>query len=144
MFDYDKGVDQEKLIVFGAVVFILFFVFREIACWYWKINDIIYRLNSIENRLDNQLEIINNKLSYICENGINVRVVSQVPYNTVDDLGASNTTTLKDKSIINELQDEPVKTSTEGAIIEKQRKRMALKTFFTKKYYISDLLKKKT
>ena len=43
------------LIALVIIVF-LFFVFRELLCWYWKINELIYILRRIEAKLPSLIE----------------------------------------------------------------------------------------
>lgn len=76
----------------AAIVFIIipigilaFIIAREILCWYWKINEILRRLESQEEKLDHYLKAIDSKLSIICEKGINVKVVTDIDSQTSSD-----------------------------------------------------------
>jgi hypothetical protein len=37
-----------------AIVFLVFLVMREVMCWYWKINEAVYLLRSIDEKLGNR------------------------------------------------------------------------------------------
>ena len=55
------------ILIIGLVLFIgilLFLAFRDILCWYWKINDNLKNLSEINNKLSiiiNKIEEIENK-----------------------------------------------------------------------------------
>jgi len=66
----------QSLILIIIVVVILFFLFREVNCWYWKINkriklqeDIILHLKIISNSINDQNENTKNEIS---KNDINL------------------------------------------------------------------------
>jgi hypothetical protein len=47
-----------SLLFFLAIVILLFWLGREIVCWYWKINDALDTLKSIEEKLTVQINIM--------------------------------------------------------------------------------------
>lgn len=41
-----------------SVLFVLFIIFREILCWYWKVNEVVGLLKEIRDKLDRQPSIV--------------------------------------------------------------------------------------
>lgn len=39
------------LIVVLVILFVIFMLMRELMCWYWKINEVVSLLKSIDNKL---------------------------------------------------------------------------------------------
>jgi hypothetical protein len=78
----NTAVTLVLIVCFGIL---LFFLVREILCWYWKINEILRRLESQEEKLDHYLKAIDSKLSIICEKGINVKVLTDIDSQTSSD-----------------------------------------------------------
>ena len=44
-------------IVVFAILFGIFMLLREVMCWYWKINQVVALLTSIDNKLSNNSNI---------------------------------------------------------------------------------------
>ena len=60
------------LLIILAVLFVIFLIFRELNCWYWKINRIVellenihYKLgnNNIEEQIKSNIETIDTSVS---------------------------------------------------------------------------------
>ena len=68
-----------KIVVITGIP--LFIILREVACWYWKINDWLTTLQNIESTLDKRLEEISDLLKMIVENkeSINAKTILEVP-----------------------------------------------------------------
>lgn len=67
----DNGSQEEKMIVV-LVVIIMFFLLRELNTWYWKINEVVDKLDDISKTLHR-----------IEENNINIKL--EKPLNPNDD-----------------------------------------------------------
>lgn len=63
---------MEYIIPAVVVILLLFFVARELMCWYWKINDII---KNQEEQLD-QMDILLGKMNV--QNKLLFRIVEQI------------------------------------------------------------------
>jgi predicted PurR-regulated permease PerM len=72
MFDFLNDIETGEMVYLILIGIVLFFLVREINCWYWKINNMVDRLENIENLLKEQGDGINNKLTNIYENGIKI------------------------------------------------------------------------
>jgi len=83
---YNNWFSLEKigLYILALILFLLFM--REIRCWYWKINDVLQRIESLENKLESQLVNVNHKLQYLCENGIHINTT----HNQFEDLSSED------------------------------------------------------
>ncbi len=152
MLRYFERFGSDDLFVLLIIVGFIYFVVREINCWYWKINTIVNRLDRLDSKLDSldiQLESINSKLNYICEKGIKVQVVSVSNTNIIDNPTIILATQANDnpeaESVINTNppQVEEIighnEIPTDNASINKSKW-----SFLTKKYYIRNLFKKRT
>lgn len=71
--------DTSEWFINGSIVVLLIFAFillviilREINSWYWKINEMLVKLESLETKVESQLVNINDKLQYLCEKGIRI------------------------------------------------------------------------
>ena len=78
-------MDFAGYLLAAIIVILIFLAVREIFCWYWKINTIIDDLEIMNNNLEDRLESIDKKLSQICKNGINVKIISDINADTTDD-----------------------------------------------------------
>jgi hypothetical protein len=47
-------MDTNQPLTIIAICVVVFFVARELFCWYWKINEVVSLLTSIDNKLDQQ------------------------------------------------------------------------------------------
>ncbi len=63
------------LIIISLVLIVLFIIGREIACWYWKINDITTTLARIDDKLS---KIINPNSTEVKETNINKPPIDSV------------------------------------------------------------------
>ena len=45
-------MDTNQPLTIIAICVVVFFVARELFCWYWKINEVVSLLTSIDNKLD--------------------------------------------------------------------------------------------
>lgn len=78
-------MDFAKILLGAIVIIMIVLLIREILCWYWKINTIIDHLELMNDNLEDRLESIDKKLSQICNNGINVKIISDINADTTDD-----------------------------------------------------------
>jgi hypothetical protein len=101
-------------IIIVLAVIGLFFLIREIICWYYKINDIVQLLQSIDSKLDN--------LQYV----------------KTDNSEKADSNTVQKESIMQPAETQQYCEKRYPRHIKKQRKSILgnIKTILTKKYYL--------
>jgi len=149
-------ITQEFFDNIGIVVLIggiLFFVMREIHCWYYRINEIIARMDKQDRLLDNKLSEINNQLSYIIENGLTIKTETTIDKNIqkFDEILDFNKTQvesefdIKEKRSINNsiYKDSISERKIELPIDNVKKEKSSIKDILTKEYFVKDLFRKK-
>lgn len=47
------GVSMITLFIVLGILFLVFLLLRELMCWYWKVNEVVTLLKSIDSKLSN-------------------------------------------------------------------------------------------
>jgi TM2 domain-containing membrane protein YozV len=60
-------MENIETIIFGFLIifvlsFVIFLLIRELMCWYWKINEVIFLLKSINEKLTSKSSADNNNV----------------------------------------------------------------------------------
>ena len=76
----------QSLLIFIGLNILVFFIIREILCWYWKINERNKLLNEQNIILDEQNKILAALVNLEFEKNDILRKISNIPDESVDSL----------------------------------------------------------